>query len=83
MLEKKLTIKEFYTLSFTWGIIMTLIGLIAAAAVMITTKQKPKRNQYGFYFEVGKGCSGLSLGFITFINEGCTSVLEHEFGHSV
>ena len=50
MLEKKLTIKEFYTLSFTWGIIMTLIGLIAAAAVMIITKQKPKRNQYGFYF---------------------------------
>ena len=83
MLDKKLTIKEFYTLSFTWGIIMTIIGLIAAAAVMITTKQKPKRNQYGFYFEVGKGCSGLSLGFITFINEGCTSVLGHEFGHSV
>lgn len=70
MLNKKLTVKEFYTMSFTWGIIMTLVGLIAAAAVMIITKQKPKRNQYGFYFEVGKGYSGLSLGFFTFINQG-------------
>lgn len=83
MLNKKLSAKEFYILSFTWGIIMTLIGLIAAAAVMITTKQRLKRNQYGFYLIVGDNNSGLSLGFITFLNKGAESLLEHEFGHSV
>ena len=81
-MDKKISIKQYYILSFTWGIIMTLMGVIVSIALIIT-KHKPKRNQYGWYFELKPGHSGLSLGPAAFVNKGAESVLPHEFGHSV
>ena len=74
--------KQFYTLSFTWGIIMTLVGCLVAA-VLLATGHKPKKWGYCWYFEVGTGWGGLELGifFLTSKNPG-NHTRNHEHGHA-
>lgn len=60
----------FYILSFTWGIIMSLIGSIVALALIIAG-YKPKLFYHNIYFVVGKGWGGLELGPFFLISEGC------------
>lgn len=73
----------FYTLSFTWGIIMTLIGLILAC-VLICMGYKPKRWGGCLYFTVGENWGGVELG-IVFITDKRDSenTKNHEFGHAI
>lgn len=78
-----LTKKKFYILSFTWGILMTLIGFIVAA-IFLLTKHKAHKNVYGWYFVTGKGWGGVDLGMISIVNENPSrDLLNHEFGHAV
>ena len=80
---KKLTKTQFWLLSCTWGLIMTLAGAAAAAFFLIAGK-KPKQNQYGWVFECGKNWGGLSLGPISIVSSGVSQhTLNHEFGHSI
>lgn len=80
---KRLTKTQFYILSFTWGLIMTLIGCCAAACFIIAG-YRPSRNQYGWVFKFGKGWGGLNLGIFSFVSESAsTHTLNHEFGHSI
>jgi len=74
--------KKFYALSFTWGIITTLIGCIVALAMLITG-HKPKKWGHCWYFEVGEGWGGLELGifFLTSKNPS-THTKNHEHGHA-
>lgn len=74
----------FFLLSFTWGIVMTLIGL-AAAGVMLLLGYRPYRNVYGWAFEIpGTNFGGIDLGFICIVSENPGEyLLNHEFGHSV
>lgn len=73
----------FYILSFTWGLPLTLVGLLVAAVLRIAGK-RPKRWGYCYYFEVGKGWGGLELGLIfltdstPFEHTKC-----HEHGHAI
>ena len=73
----------FYILSFTWGILMTVIGLIAAAALLVTGH---KANKYGWcwHIEVGSSDNGVNLGLV-FITGSCASThtKNHECGHAV
>lgn len=75
--------KIYYALSFTWGIIMTIIGCLATIALMACGK-RPKRNQYGWYIMCGKGWGGFSAGPCSVVCEDYTEhILAHEFGHSI
>ena len=75
--------KNYYILSYTWGILISIIGLIIAAALFIMGK-RPVKNLYGWTFVVGKNWGGLSLGPISLICErGNKHTYLHEFGHSI
>ena len=83
MNNKRLPIAAYYTLSFTWGIVMTLVGLLMSFALLIAGK-KPERNQYGIAFKVGKSWGGFSAGPFAVVCEDTTQhTLNHEFGHSI
>ena len=73
----------YYILSFTWGLPMTLIGLVVSA-VLLLLGYKPKRYGWTYYFEVGENWGGVELGLCFVCNKGASSRTKaHEFGHSI
>ena len=74
--------KQFYLLSFTWGIILTLIGAIVAI-VFICCGKKPERWGGCLVFR-GKVNGGFNLGPIMVVDEDATDYTKnHEFGHAI
>lgn len=74
---------QFWFLSCTWGIIMTLIGAIVTLVLMIFGF-KPKRNIYGWYTEIGNNWGGLDLGPFCLVSTNPSEhILNHEFGHAI
>ena len=74
---------QFWFLSLTWGLIMTLIGAIVTLILMIFGF-KPKRNIYGWYTEIGNDWGGLDLGPFCLVYKNPNDyILNHEFGHAV
>lgn len=77
----------YWLLSLTWGGIMTLIGLITAAVVILFFGGKPHRNGYSFIVTVGGNWGGISLGAVSFCGNYQGNYFEyirrHEFGHSI
>jgi hypothetical protein len=74
---------QFYLLSFTWGIIMSSIGCLASL-VLLACGYKPRKNQYGWCFEVGKNWGGCELGCMCITNTNPSEhTLNHEFGHAI
>ena len=59
----------FNILSWTWGLPLTLIGLIAAI-VLIASGHKPHRFGYCIYFNIGKWWGGQELGFFSCVTNG-------------
>lgn len=75
--------KVYYTLSLTWGLPLTILGLIGAIALMCLG-YRPKRFGWAWCFEVGKGWGGLDLGLIILCGKDSSNVLKaHEYGHSI
>ena len=75
--------KAYYTLSFTWGLPLTLIGLIVGLVLMVFGF-KPKKWLHGYYFEVNEKFAGLNLGVVFLCSNNCsTYVKNHEFGHGL
>ena len=73
----------FYILSFTWGLPLTLIGLIVAMVLRICG-YKPQKHGYCFYFEVGENWGGLELGIVFLTNKNPTTYIKnHEHGHAI
>lgn len=73
----------FYILSFTWGLPMTLIGLISAL-VLILMGYKPKSWGGCLSFNVGKNWGGVSFGIVMITDESDrVSAKNHEFGHAL
>lgn len=73
----------FYVLSWTWGIIMTLIGAIIALVLIIAGK-KPQKWGYCYYFEVGKNWGGMELGMFFLVNKKPSKhIKDHELGHGL
>ena len=73
----------FYALSFTWGIVMSLIGGITALVLLIL-KYKPEKFGYCIYFKVGKNWGGVNLGPVIITDTGsAVSTKSHEHGHAI
>lgn len=75
--------KLFYIMSLTWGLPLTLVGLMVAS-VLLVCGYKPKKHGYCYYFEVGGGWGGLNLGII-FLTSKTSSLhtKNHEHGHAI
>lgn len=73
----------FYLLSFTWGLPLTLIGLVVAL-VLLCLGKKPKKWGWCYCFEIGRYWGGLELGII-FITDKDSSdhTRNHEHGHAI
>lgn len=72
---------QYIALSFTWGLIMSLLGA-ATSLVLLIMGYKPKKFGHSIYFEVGKGWGGLELGYFFIVCEDCSYyTLCHEHGH--
>jgi hypothetical protein len=62
---------------------MTLIGSLISSLLQLVGF-KPKKNQYGYVFEIGKGWGGVEMGPFAIVNENPNQyILDHEFGHSL
>lgn len=78
-----LTEKQWQSLTYSWGLLMTLVGL-AVGAVLSAFGYKPEKNIYGQVYRVGKGWGGVNFGPVSIVCEDADrSVLNHEFGHSI
>lgn len=73
----------YYILSLTWGLPVTLLGTIIAAALIITG-HKPRRWGGCLYFNVGDRWGGCEFGLF-FLTDKLDNehVKNHEFGHSI
>lgn len=80
----KLSKSAFYILSFTWGIILTVIGLLVAL-VLLCAGKKPKKWGRCIYFEVGKKkWGGMELGIVFLTNKDpSVHTRNHEHGHAI
>lgn len=75
--------KLFYILNLTWGLPMTLIGAIAALA-LIGCGKLPTNHGGCLCFTVGKNWGGVSLGLVMIVSEQATeSTKNHEHGHAL
>ena len=80
----KLSQELYLFLSFTWGILATLIGCIVAGALYVIGEE-PHKNRLGWVFKVTwvKG-AGVSFGpFAVTPKKPSSYLLQHEFGHSI
>ena len=79
--NNKVQMVLYWVLSYTWGIIMTLMGSIVATALIISG-HKPKRFGWEIYFNVGKNWGGLEMGpFFLTDNFDDYEIKCHEHGH--
>lgn len=78
-----LTQRQYYILSFTWGILQTIIGMIALAT-FASAGYRIERNRYGWLIRIGTGWGGVSLGPVAIVSHTAGDyVVAHEFGHSI
>lgn len=81
----KLVLKRigFYFLSFTWGFIMSFIGLIAIAVLACMGRVHTFHGR--LYGTIGKGWGGIALGCFFICGEDCQSddLRAHETGHGI
>ncbi len=74
---------KFYALSFTWGIIMTFVGAVAAL-FLVVTGHKPKKHGWCYHFEVGKNWGGVNLGIVMITSANPSEhTKNHEHGHAL
>lgn len=75
--------RQYYILSLTWGLPLTLMGLVCGLCLLVAGKTS-KKHLYGYYFIVGKNWGGANLGIITIVcKDSSTELRNHEFGHSI
>lgn len=76
----------FYLLSFTWGILWTLIGFIALLFVLPFSKGRIEYSLYrGRIVAHFKNADfgGASLGIVLFVSTKREWLLDHEIGHTI
>ena len=77
----KINTRKFYVLSFTWGLPMSLIGLVVCG-VLMCFGYKPKRYGNCFHIEIGKGWGGVNFGWFFLTDKGASErTKNHELGH--
>lgn len=78
----------YYLLTYTWGLVMTVIGWLIVLVLLIFRKGRLNRLGYHIFFEFHEDKSwGFSIGSISFVGKIFThadkELLLHEFGHTV
>lgn len=80
---KEMDKQTFVTKSFTSGLLLSLVGSIAAG-ILVLLGHKPIPHGYGYCFKIGKSWGGLNLGYFSFM---CVDAPErtfyHEYGHAL
>lgn len=72
----------YYLLNYTWGILMTTVGLFITLGLLIIGK-KPKRFERIYYFEVYEYWGGFEMGQMFVRDKTSTKeVSYHEYGHT-
>ena len=90
---KKILLGILYWIGqLTWGIVMSVIGLITTLICLIFLKCKVHRNGFTFIVEFGGNWGGINLGCVSLCG-GYTTICpddnwfqhtrRHEFGHSL
>lgn len=79
----KLVLKRigFYFLSFTWGIITSIIGLLIIGFSALCGRVHTYHGR--LYATWGKGWGGFEMGPFFVIGEDCQSCCAHESGHGI
>lgn len=80
---KNLKAWQFYLLSFTWGLPMSLLGCLVCGVLMCFGK-RPKRYGHAFYIPIGGGgWGGLELGWFFLVDKYESEFIKnHELGHA-
>lgn len=85
----------YWLIQCTWGGLMTLIGLVAAAFTICFLHGKAHKNGYSFIVEIGGNWGGVNLGAISLCGSYSQEdgpcydphwfehTRRHEFGHSI
>lgn len=74
----------YLILSWTWNIIMTLIGAVTVGSICLFTWQRPKRFGWSIYVEVGNYWGGCDLGMFFICSKNSSYNLKcHELGHNL
>lgn len=74
--------KLFYLLSFTWGLLYSMVGILAAIILTIIGC-KPKIYGYCLYYTLGSNWGGCNLGPVFIISHGeGEHTKRHEHGHA-
>ena len=82
-MKKTLKTILFYVLSCTWGIILTFIGVLIAAALLIVGYKPYKFHNY-VYFRVGDHWGGFEMGPFFLLDNQCgLPSKQHEAGHGI
>lgn len=82
-MNDKLKLAIFYVLSFTWGIVMSLIGSFVILALLIAGK-KPELFHGRVYIRVGESWGGCEMGcFFICDNHPSLALKQHECGHGI
>ena len=82
-MSDKLKLILFYILSFTWGILLSLVGTVVILSLIIIGK-KPKLFHDRVYIEVGEDWGGCELGCFFICNKDASlSLKQHESGHGI
>ena len=73
----------YYLLAFTWGLLMSVVGLIISGALICIDSIPHKRNNTWF-FKLGERWGGVTLGcmFIMDTTSSEARVVKHEEGHT-
>jgi hypothetical protein len=71
-------------LSWTWGILLNIVGAVVAL-VLIVGGKRPKKWGYCYYFEVGgEYWGGTELGMFFLVNKNPSEdIRNHELGHGL
>ena len=71
----------FYFLTFTWGLPMTIIGLLAA---LVINRNPIRKYGYCWVYQLGSGWGGISLGPIIITSTPFVDdLMDHEHGHAI
>lgn len=73
----------FYLLSFTWGLPMTLIGIVVGFILTISGKRSERWGACQ-HFKVGKNWGGANFGVVIVTDETPSKhIKNHEHGHAI
>lgn len=78
---KKISKKQFYILSFTWGLPMSLVGLVVCG-ILKCFGYKLKKHGHCYHIEIGKNWGGVSFGWLILTGKNASEdTKNHELGH--